>query len=61
MLITFVEGKTLSKKRITTLSLLTAYGTLGSRNYNQAFAVTGNESFTLLQRKFGPLLLVELS
>lgn len=39
MLITFVEGKTLSKKIITTLSLLTAYGNLGSRNYNQAFAV----------------------
>ncbi len=42
------------------LNLITGCGTLCSNNCNQAFAVTGNESFTSLWRNFGPLFFAEL-
>ncbi len=40
-----------------TLNLITGCATLCGNNCNQAFAITGNESFTSLWRNFGPLFL----
>lgn len=34
--------------------------TLGIKNYNQAFAITGEESFTSLWRNFAPPFFAEL-
>ncbi len=42
------------------LNLITGCATLCSNNCNQAFAITGNESFKSLWRNFGPLFFAEL-
>ncbi len=42
------------------LNLITGCATLCSNNWNQAFVITGNESFTSLWRNFGPLFFAEL-
>ncbi len=42
----------LHEKVIAPLNLITGCATLCSNNCNQAFAITGNECFTLLWRKF---------
>lgn len=41
-------------------SLITGCAILGSKNSNQAFAITGDEPFTSLRLNFGPLLFAKL-
>ncbi len=47
-------------KSVCTLNLITGWATLSSNNCHQAFAITCNESVTVLWRNFGPLILAEL-